>query len=1044
MHQTRRRKKRPSYGVRTVELSRGKKGFGFTISGQAPCILSCIVANSPAERVGLRPGDFLVAVNGRNVSRAPHDDVVRLIGSWDGILQLQIAENYYSDSSEDEAAAMPGRGHHTRPRHRHVPRLAARDTSGLFPPSACQGDSNKALLDLILQQKARRTPPRANLVVRTVVGYLGTIELPREVAGSRLQAIRSCVRRLRLEQKVHTLVLLSVLRDGVVLADLRGAALARFPAERIAFSGAYADDSRFLGLVTRGADGALSCHVLMVDARLRLPPGGLRVAPLHESAEPILRAVAALYRRSEGGANASPQPSQAGSNSSNSDSGIGFRDEGNVSDRVLVVDMESQPHFQSFSLDRQGVLPLRADPERLRVRAMPDPVGLEAPRALPEWAGDVLLDDTLTADDPCPDGESLDLQSSTKGEDGSSSATPRRNESSCSSRKNWTRSSSLRRHQRRSHHRRNTREAGTVSDGEVPSEKLSMSSSVQSLDQVSDSSSSCDQPRGRVGRWLVGFDGLLHDPLGLLVFAEFLKKEFSQENIFFWVVCEQYRKMLDSDERKMAARDIYQKHLALGAPEPVNVDSRAQQEVREGLEEAASDLFIPAQKQILNLMKFDCYQRFLKSDLLKQCMLREVQGQPVLPELHEEKLRKEDKRRRSFLPWHKNLKLVGSKLGERAAWARKSSKKKTTPKASADLASSRSSLASSEASLGLLCSASRESLTGGQDTCVLSRIVLPDGSSTVVRMHRGETVGAMLTLLLQKRSLNYSAVDVFVAGSDKPVNPSVDVTLVGCKEIRVEPRVVFCVLLPNSKMLGLKAAPRRSCGDVLRPVLAKYGVQLDHITLRTFPVQGLTMKVVSTTMLVGDVDNQHVVVQFKENGSENRGALPFQLLPHGESVVRRFLDAIHDGKVHFDELGVTDLDILFPPVVEMRQCAEGRGVLLPCRGVLSSMEKSPLAERLAQKDVGPKLRDDGPDPRVCRGERGLDAPASPPPLPPKAKQRGPPPRPPSRPLGGYPSEDDDLCLPLVGEAQVQRGDLAKLIDKTKKASSSHDCNISFV
>lgn len=985
MHQTRRRKKRPSYGVRTVELSRGKKGFGFTISGQAPCILSCIVAGSPAERVGLRPGDFLVAVNGRNVSRAAHDDVVRLVGSSVQLLQLQIAENYCSDSSEEDEAA-PERGHHARPRHRHVPRLAARDAGGLFPPGACQGDGNKALLDLILQQKGRRrTPPRAHPTVRTVVGYLGTIELPREVAGSRLQAIRSCVRRLRLEQKVHTLALLSVLRDGVELADLRGAALARFPAERIAFSGAYADDSRFLGLVTRGADGALSCHVLMVG--LRLPPGGPRGAPPHESAEPILRAVAALYRRPEGGPDASPQPSRAGSsNSSNSDSGIGFRDEGNGSDRVLVVDMEPHPEGPEGAL--------RAESERLRVRAVPDPV--EAP----EW------------DDPC--------QSSTRGQDGGS--TPLRNESSCSSRKDWPRSSSLRRHRRRSRRRRNTREAGTVSDGEVPSEKLS--SSVQSLDQASDSSSSCDQPRGRVGRWLVGFEGLLHDPLGLLVFAEFLKKEFSQENIFFWVVCEQYRKMLNCDERKMAAQDIYQKHLAPGAPEPVNVDGRAQQEVREGLEEAAPDLFVTAQKQILSLMKFDCYQRFLKSDLLKQCMMREVQGQPVLPELQGGPAPscKEDKRRRSFLPWHKNLKLVGSRLGERAAWTRKS-RRKTARKASPDLAGSRSSLASSEASLGLLCSASRESLTGGQDRCVLSRIVLPDGSSTVVRMHRGETVGATLTPLLHKRSLNYSAVDVFVAGSDKPLSPGVDVSLVGCKEIRVEPRVVFCVVLPNSKLLGVKAPPRRSCGDVLRPVLAKYGVQLDHVTLRTFPVERFPPKAVSAGTPVGDVDNQHVLVQFKESGSENRGALPLQLLPRGEPVVRRFLDAIHDGKVHFDELGVTDLDILFPPVVEVR--AEGRGVLLPCRGAPSSLEKSPLAERAARKDAGPKPRDDGPDP--C---------ASPPPLPPKAKQRGPPPRPPSRPPGGYPSEDDDLCL--VGEPQRP----AKLVDKTR--ASSHDCSISFV
>ncbi|KAH8019696.1 hypothetical protein HPB51_021018 [Rhipicephalus microplus] len=394
----------------------------------APCILSCIVAGSPAERVGLRPGDFLVAVNGHNVSRAPHDDVVRRIGSSSGPLKLQIAENYYSDSSEEEATT-PGRTHHTRPRHRHVPRLAARDAHGLFPPNTNQADSNKALLELILEQKGLRT----SLVLRTVVGYLGTIELPREVAGSRLQAIRSCVRRLRLEQKVHTLVQLSVLRDGVLLADLRGAALARFPAERIAFSAAYADDSRFLGLVTKGADGALSCHVLMVDSRLRLPPGVLRAAPLHTSAEPILRAVAALYHRADG-PNASPQPSQAGSsNSSNSDSGIGFRDEGNASDRVLVVDVEGQPRFQSFSLDRQGALPACPDTERLRARAMPDPagVGSEAPLVLPDWVdssplGGSLLDDTLTAADHCPDGESVDLQSSTKGEDGSSSATPRR------------------------------------------------------------------------------------------------------------------------------------------------------------------------------------------------------------------------------------------------------------------------------------------------------------------------------------------------------------------------------------------------------------------------------------------------------------------------------------------------------------------------------------------------------------------------------------------------------------------------------------------
>lgn len=1008
MHATRRRKKRPSYGIRTVELSRGRKGFGFTISGQAPCILSCIVAHSPAERAGLRPGDFLVAVNGHNVSRAPHDDVVRLIGNSTGALKLQIAENYCSDSSEDEEGARPLRG---RPHPARPPR---------------DSGNNKALLDLILQQKAaRQAPPRSSPVLRTVVGYLGTIELPREACGPRLQAIHSCVRRLRIEQKVHTLVVFSVLRDGVVLADLRGTPLARFPSERITFSGAYADDSRFFGLVTRGTDGALSCHVLMVDPRTTSRRGA--AGPLmHDSAEPILRALAALYRR---GAHMSPQPSQAGSHSSNSDSGIGFRDEGHASDCVLVVDVDNYPRFQSFSLDRQGALPCsqgtraHSDSELGGADDVQPVSAFELPRD--EWGDATLLgDSTLTDDRGGLDGESLEARdASTKGEDGSSSATPRRNESSCSSNRNWTRTSSLRRHPRRSHYRA-THDAGTVSDGEVGSEKLSPSSSVQSLEQISDSSSTCDEPRGRVGSWVAGFDRLLYDPLGLLVFAEFLKKEFSQENIFFWVACEQYKKIQDVSERKTVAREIYQRHLAVGASEPVNVDARTQRGTQKGLEEAAPDLFSMAQRQIFHLMKFDCYQRFLKSDLFKQCLLREVQGQPIFPELQESawKQPKEDKRRKSFLPWHKNIKLVSSKLGERgAAWARRSARRK---KKEMDVAgsSSQSSLASSEASLGLLCSqaASRESL----EDPVLSRVVLPDGSTTVVRAHPGETLGATLAQLLHKRSLAYSAVDVFVAGSDKPINPNLDVTMVGCKEIRVEPRVVFCVTLPNSKTLGVKVPPGCTCTDVLSPVLAKYSVQLDHVTLR----MSQTCKAIPPSTSVSELDSQLVLVQFKESCSENRGHRIQPSRLHRETLVRRFLDAIHEGKVHFDDLGVADLDIIFPPVVEIHQAAEARNARsgLACRNSLGALDKGTPADR---------LRDASPDGALWLPRHGSPAP----PLPPKAQgPRGPPPRPPLRPPPCAP--------PPHGSSRGQdspppHSHLARLIDK---GSSPHDCNISFV
>ena len=76
------------------------------------------------------------------------------------------------------------------------------------------------------------------------------------------------MRRLRIEKKVHTLVLFRVWgarpaaasgaaqaasSGKITLTSPAGANLARFPARRVVFCGAYADDARFFGLVTSAA-----------------------------------------------------------------------------------------------------------------------------------------------------------------------------------------------------------------------------------------------------------------------------------------------------------------------------------------------------------------------------------------------------------------------------------------------------------------------------------------------------------------------------------------------------------------------------------------------------------------------------------------------------------------------------------------------------------------------------------------------------------------------------------------------------------------------
>lgn len=74
------------------------------ISGQQPCRLSCIIPNSPADQAGLRAGDFLISVNGLNVSKLPHETVVQLISNSFGSIRMQIAEHYYLDSTDEENA----------------------------------------------------------------------------------------------------------------------------------------------------------------------------------------------------------------------------------------------------------------------------------------------------------------------------------------------------------------------------------------------------------------------------------------------------------------------------------------------------------------------------------------------------------------------------------------------------------------------------------------------------------------------------------------------------------------------------------------------------------------------------------------------------------------------------------------------------------------------------------------------------------------------------------------------------------------------------
>ena len=463
--------RRVAMSTRTVELFRGSRGYGFTLSGQGPCVLSNIVPESPADLAGLVIGDRVLEANGRNVSMLGHDEVVKWIagsghsGSSLTILigvpengksqfpsQLKYSEastirpppfpsfaiqgkdiqnhQFIDSSSDDEFTRKNGYRERNIAKHNHNPQTrrdghlhqvrsfsppivhdkgndfivsddechnpratepkshrdqvddiinegrdvgerdfqhtdhqvwnpkmalsnlndtclpknpssfpkpihirghsedsTLTDGSNWFPSPAaiasrrpkrhspkkkttrlsqekyiprpkypsplkkvnspqathCQlgGSEELQLLteseistflhptldELRKSLKLQRDKNPSNIdlskvVLKVVVGYLGTIEMPKqETPSSRdvendstptisLQAIRNCIRRLRVEKKVHTTVLMCIFPENVILLNHHGVKLAEYPAHQITYCGTCTDDKRFLGLVT--------------------------------------------------------------------------------------------------------------------------------------------------------------------------------------------------------------------------------------------------------------------------------------------------------------------------------------------------------------------------------------------------------------------------------------------------------------------------------------------------------------------------------------------------------------------------------------------------------------------------------------------------------------------------------------------------------------------------------------------------------------------------------------------------------------------------
>ncbi|XP_070759836.1 regulator of G-protein signaling 3-like [Enoplosus armatus] len=120
-------------------------------------------------------------------------------------------------------------------------------------------------------------------------------------------------------------------------------------------------------------------------------------------------------------------------------------------------------------------------------------------------------------------------------------------------------------------------------------------------------------------RWAESLEGLLTNQYGLAVFRHFLRSEFSEENLDFWLAVERFKRTRPLSKMATRAAKIYDEFISTNAARQVNVDSSVRestnQSLRLGVNTASFQL---AQDQIFGLMVTDSYPRFLKSRLYVQ------------------------------------------------------------------------------------------------------------------------------------------------------------------------------------------------------------------------------------------------------------------------------------------------------------------------------------------------------------------------------------------------------------------------------------------
>lgn len=120
--------------------------------------------------------------------------------------------------------------------------------------------------------------------------------------------------------------------------------------------------------------------------------------------------------------------------------------------------------------------------------------------------------------------------------------------------------------------------------------------------------------------WARSFEQMMRSAEGRAIFREFLRSEYSEDNLLFWLACEELKKENNPTTIDEKARIIYEDYVSILSPKEVSLDARVREGINQSLSEPSRLMYEEAQLQIYTLMHRDSYPRFLNSPVYRDLL----------------------------------------------------------------------------------------------------------------------------------------------------------------------------------------------------------------------------------------------------------------------------------------------------------------------------------------------------------------------------------------------------------------------------------------